>query len=261
MGGGAQREAIRRNAEAQERIANTQTRLGDEQIQTGREDRAFQKELFDRIAPFAESLIGTFNADDYGDGSPFPDIQRPDFSANIRRDYADDLAGIEAGKNKSVGNALETLSASGLSRSGIATGGLGAIMRGSEADRSLARRTMQDRLEMENRDAYADSRDLALMEHGDTRGRESERANLATAGANILAGQQGTFSPQPWYAGGGSSYNAATGSLGNASGARFNSTQIPGAWSQIGGAVGAGLGAAGTLASGGGLSSVWRGRR
>lgn len=262
MGQNRQRNAMLSNARSQERIAGTQERTAAEQAEFGREDREYQQQIRDELSPFADLLMGVFDPDKvYGEGSEFPDIERPDFTGMVRRDYFDDLDAIEQGQNRNVARAEETLTASGLARSGIRTGGLGAIMRGGEADRSLARRNMQSRMEGESRDSYADSRDWALRRHADKRSLGSERANLAISGANIKSGQQATFSPQPWFAGSGAGYNSSVGSLGNASSTRYSAAQLPTNWSVAGGIAGSALGAASGFAGGGGLSSVWRGGR
>lgn len=260
MGKSRQKNAMESNARSQERIATTQERTAAEQAEFGREDREYQQRIRDELGPLAELFIGAFDPDKvYGKDVEFPEFDRPDFTGMIRRDYFDDLDSIEQGQNRNVARAEETLTASGLARSGIRTGGLGAIMRGGEAGRSLARRNMQGRMEGESRDAYADTRDLTLREHADKRSLGSERANLAVAGANIKAGQQATFSPQPWFAGSGAGYNSSVGSLGNASSTRYAAAQLPTGWSVAGGIAGAALNAGANYASGGGLGSVWRG--
>lgn len=230
---------MRRNAASQERIARTQEDLAKAQIERGDEDRALSKEMFEQIRPVAEMMLQGFDPEQvYGNATPFPDIQRPDFTGMIRNDYADDRAAIDAGKNQSLAQLSDHMTATGMSRMGISGLGIGSIMRGAEGDQSLARRNMQSRLEGEARDAYADSRDLALMKHSDQRALGDQRAQIATAGANIMSGQQATFNPGQWYNSGMSGYNAAGGLQGGAAQTRYNAARLPGALQTIGGLAG-----------------------
>ena len=256
MGNGARKRQIDADAASQRRIADTQERVANESLENSREDRELQKQIFfENIAPIAEKLIGTFDPSAY-DSLSFPDIQRPDFKGQIRRDYYDDIAGIEQAKNSAVAQAEDYYTSSGLGRTGIRTGGLGSIARGAGADQSLARRNMQARNEMEDRDAYADSRELSLLRHADSRSANSERLNAGIAGANIMAGQQGTFNAPQWFSMGQGGYGAASGGYGNAAGTTQRAASIPGIGSTIAGFSGGMLGAA--LGNPGGLSSIWR---
>ena len=250
MGARKQKKALESTARSQERFADIFESLGDANIAEAGERDARQEEIWQKyILPTAEKFLGSFDTE--GFDTPFPTIERPDFTGGIRRDYHDDLASIEADKNRAGAEANDYMTASGLTRSGAHGGAIGSIMRGADMDRSSARRNMQGRLEGESRDAYADQRELALLKHGDTRAQSGERAQLGLAGANIMSGQQATFNPIPFQSLGSGNYGRGLGSLEAAGDSRYRAGQLPGTFSTI-------AGAAGAVAGGGGLSRLWK---
>ena len=239
MGGGKQRRAMERNARASERIAATQERNSQRFLDQGEADRAFQKEQFEKVDPFSQSLIGQF------DPSGYANLERPDVSAGIRRDYSDETADIEQNKNRALATAEDYYTSSGLSRTGIRGQGMAGIVRGSLSDRGGARRRMQNRLT-----------DESLNKYRDALGRRDREAALGVAGANIMAGQQGVFNPATSERLGTGSLTSAVGSRGSASRTHYQASQIPGVGSIIGGVAG---GALGMATPGGGLKSIWKG--
>ena len=110
MGSGKQKKSMERQGVAQERISETQERLGGKFIEQGDEDRAREQELFEMIRPYAEKLMGL------GDPSKYGDLERPDVTGTIRRDYSDELADITQSKNRALADAEGFYTSSGLSK-------------------------------------------------------------------------------------------------------------------------------------------------
>ena len=228
MGGAkSEKDAMTRQAAAQERVAGTQERLGNEQIAQSKEDRAFQKMVYEKLGPYAEKLIGTF------DPAARQDLVRPDQTPQIRRDYFDNLAAIEQAKHTNIAGYEDVMTSSGMGGSGLRSAGVGSILRGAGQEQATARRDMQARRSEEGLAGYYDKVD-----------RSNENAQLGLAGVNVLAGQQGVFNPaQSVYAAQGG-LNMAGAGYGGAAQTTYNKAQLPGAWSKIGAIAGAGLGIA-----------------
>jgi hypothetical protein len=191
-------------------------------------------------------MLGMFDPNDPGYAA------RPDISPQIRRDYMDDLAGIEQGKHRNVADYEDFATAGGLSRSGTRGAGLGQIVRGAQEETGTARRNYQQRLTDESLARIEDARRVAGM-----------KANLATAGANVAQGQQATFNPAPYFSMGSGNVDQSANTLGQSSQGYYQSGSLPSKWSTVGGIVGQGLGMASNLAGpGGGLKgmrNIWSG--
>ena len=242
MSNSARRKAMEQNADAQDRIADSQEEYFKYLKGEGESDRAMQAEIRDRILPFAMKLIEN-PGELTGERSAFPTIERPDFSGQITRDYSDDVAAISADRDRAIADADDFMTASGLARSGIRTGTAGSIIRGSELDRSTARRTMQSRHEGEKRDAYEDTRDLALRRHADTRGVEDRDTETRFAGLNLLQGERAALNPLGWHGQAAGNLEAASGTNTQAANSRYQAGNLPGVWSRIA-STAAGLGGA-----------------
>ena len=240
MGGGRQRRAMDRNAASQERIAGTQERSSTRFFDQAEADRAFQKEQYEKIDPFAQNLIGQF------DPSGYANLERPDVSAGIRRDYSDETADIEQNKNRALAMAEDYYTSSGLGRTGIRGQGMAGIVRGSLSDRGGARRRMQNRLT-----------DESLNKYQDALNRRDREASLGVAGANIMAGQQGVFNPATSERLGTGSLSGAARTQGGAAQTSYQASRIPGWGSIAGGIAGKALGFAAPGA--GGLKGIWKG--
>ena len=242
MGGGKQRRAMERNAAAQERIAGTQERTSARFLEQGEEDRAFQREQYERILPVAEGLTSQF------DPTRYAELERPDVSAGIRRDYSDETADIEQNKNRALAVAEDYYTSSGLGRTGIRGQGMAGIVRGSLSDRGGARRRMQNRLT-----------DESLNKYQDALSRRDREAALGVAGANIMAGQQGVFDPTRSNQLGAGTLAGAAGTQGSAAQTSYQASRIPTTGSIIGGIAGGALSLAAPGA--GGLKGIWKGGR
>lgn len=238
--GGSSKRAVTRQGEAQERISETQERLGQEFLDQSKTERARQEELFKQIQPFAQQLMGIYQPGN------FEGVERPDISAQIRRDYSDELTDIETSKNRAIAEAEGFATSSGLARSGIRGVGLARVARGALEDRGGARRTMQQRLT-----------DESLGQYYDKRAERGEDISASVAGGNILAGQQGVFNPQGLYGLGAGQYGGAAQTRRGAAQTHQAASRIPGIWSKVGGIAGAGLSLANpATAAGGGLARL-----
>ena len=82
-----EKEAVRSLAEQQAATAAGQEATGQRYLGYADEDRQRQLELSGVIRPAAERMIG---------GVDIAGLQRPDVSGQIRRDYGDEQATIEA---------------------------------------------------------------------------------------------------------------------------------------------------------------------
>lgn len=240
MGSGKQKRAMETQARAQERIAATQERLGSKFIEQGDEDRVREQELFEMIRPYAQGLM------ELGDPAKYGDMERPDVTGMIRRDYADERADITQSKNRALAEAEGFYTSSGLRRSGSMGAGLASIARGAMSDQGSARRRMQGRLT-----------DESLAGYYDKLTRRGEDVNIGLQGANVLRGQQAVFNPQRGYGTGSGNIGAAGGTRGAAARTYEASAKLPSVWSKVGGVVGAGLSIANpATAAGGGLRQV-----
>lgn len=242
MGGNSQKRAIEQNAATQRRIADEDIARSREQTQIAREDREFQRSLFEQIRPFAESLVGTFDPEEYSK------LTRPDMSSLIRRQYGDEIAENMRNRNRALAESEDFYTAGGLGRSGMRGMSAGSIYAQGNRVAGDAYRRMQDRLSQEDLDAYYDARDRA-----------NERAQLGLSGVNVMAGQQGVFDPNVAYRGSTASSQAASSGLGQSSQGYYRSSQIPSGWSRaIGAATGLGMAALGNPS---GLKNIWSGGR
>ncbi len=223
MGSGKQKKAMEEQARAQSRIAQTQENLSGKFIEQGDADRAREDELFEMIRPYAEGLMSLSDPSKYGD------IERPDVTGTIRRDYADELADITQSKNRALADAEGFYTSSGLRRSGSMGAGLAGIARGALSDRGSARRRMQGRLT-----------DESLAGYYDKLSRRGEDINIGLQGANVLSGQQAVFNPQRGYGTGSANLGAAGSTRGAAASTYEASAKLPSVWSKVGGVLGAG---------------------
>lgn len=225
MGSGKQKSAMERQARAQERISQTQERLSGKFIEQGDADRAREQELFEMIRPYAEGLTKLF------DPAKYEDLERPDVTGQIRRDYADERADITQNKNRALADAEGFYTSSGLRRSGSMGAGLAGIARGALSDQGSARRRMQGRLTDESLSGYYDQ----LTRRG-------EDVNIGLQGINALQGQQAVFNPQRGYGFGSGNLGGAAGTRRGAAGTYEASAKLPSVWSKVGGVAGAAAG-------------------
>lgn len=265
MGAGKEKKEIQRNSASQRGISEHQQQIGDEQLGIGRENLDTQKSILDMLTPYIEQMVSTFDPTEYN--AQFPDIQRPDMSGQIRRDYMGGLADIEQQKNRNIADYEDYATAGGLSRSGNRGAGLGAIVRGAQEQTGTAREDYQRNLRDEELARYQDSRDLALRKIEDARRMAGMKTQAAVAGANIAQGQQAVFNPTPYMSMGSNNIDQGANTLSQSSQGYYQSGRLPSAWSTVGGIVGQGLGMAtnaASMGSGGGLKSIrniWSGSK
>jgi hypothetical protein len=238
MGGSKDASAVRqqanaagRIAESQEALANTQSGLGQKYVGQGDTERALQQDVYGQLSPLAASLMA----------SPYAGIQRPDISAQIRRDYASNLANIQNDVNRNIAASEDYYTSMGLGRSGMRGMGFGGAVAGGQAATQAARQAEQQALTGEQLARYQDILQRKGLDIG-----------AAMQGAGILRGQQDVFNPyasaqlgESAYAGAGRELAGATGSRGTAIGGFRTASQMPSTWSRIAGIAGGVLGALG----------------
>lgn len=216
------RNAVRQQAEAETRIATTQEELAKRSAGESDLDRAFREKLFNLIQPTATTMMS----------KPFSGIERPDLSPQIRRQTADELAGIQGDVNKGIAGSEDYFSSMGMGRSGARGMGFGSVVRGGDIARSTARRGMDTALNAEQ-----------LAKYEDTLARRGMDISAGTAGANILQGQQGMFDPYRSAGLAQTALQGATGTRGQAIGGFEAASRMPSPFSRVLGAAGGALGA------------------
>ena len=247
---GRKREAddIRRQAEAQERVAATQEAIGNRFFDYSDADRARQQALFERISPVAERFINE---------NPFATMKRPartDLTGTYGRNYADELAGIQGDENQAIASAADFATGSGAARTGATGMGLGAAFRGAGAARTQARRNYQGDLVRETEAQDVDR----LARYEDELSRTGAGLNLALQGANVLQGQQATFDPSRTAAVGTGNLAQSVGSRGAATSGYETSARMPSKYSWLTGLAGGALNlASNAVLPGAGLRNIW----
>ncbi len=265
MGNNA-KNAMKRDAASQERVAGQQEGIASEQRafydflkSQGIEDRALQQQIYEQVGPLAETLMGTYNPEEYAD---LERPSRPDQSDFYTRAYKDELAGIQDLQNLDMSDAADFYQSQGLQRTGVQGRGYGAVRAGADSERTSARTRLSDNLAREEIYGFEDERGA----YYDDLSKRGQDVNLSLAGTNILTGQQNTFDPNVSFAGAGGNLGASGGTYGGA-GATYGSAastseraaQLPSTWSRICGAARAGAGIAADMFAPGSGGFVKRG--
>jgi hypothetical protein len=255
---GQDKKDVKRNAASQEEMGGAQAGVGAEQEafykflkDQGIEDRETQESLFQELAPFARTLIQTYNPGEYAD---IARPERPDISGAYKRSYQDEMANIQDAQNMSVADMADFYQGQGLTRSGAQGLGYGSVARGSDSERTGARARLNDNLTGEKLAGYEDAKGA----YYDALNKRGLDVNTALAGSNILTGQQQQFNPNTSFgmaggnlSGAGGTYGGAGGTYGGAAGTNLQASRMPGTWSKVGGAIQAGIGIAAPFLPGG----------
>ena len=246
MGNNA-KNAMKRDAASQERVAGQQEGVAAEQRafydflkSQGIEDRALQQQIYEQVGPLAETLMGTYSPAEYAD---LERPERPDQSDFYTRAYKDELAEIQDLQNLSMSDAADFYQSQGLQRTGVQGRGYGAVRAGADSERTGARTRLSDNLAREEIYGFEDS----LGGYYDALTKRGQDVNLSLAGTNVLTGQQNTFDPNVSFAGAGGNLGAAGGTYGGAGSTygssartRESAAKMPSTWSRIGGIAKAG---------------------